>query len=148
MPVWSTPNLGQTWTRVCVDCFPARAYHTSSVDMTTNTLVVTSGLALAGRDGSAPTTCHNDVWSSTDSGVTWTRVAASAPFKRRYGATSFWRSGVVYVMGGLTIGTGGVVPVNDLSVSHCKHAVQAAVDVALQRCVRRRCGSRGGCCWR
>lgn len=106
--VWSSSDLGVSWSEVNSAAFSARSFHTSTVDIETGTIVVASGLSAAGVP-------LNDVYTSTDSGVTWTTATSDAEFSARYGASSFWRKSVVYIVGGVTITDGVVEATNDMS---------------------------------
>jgi hypothetical protein len=120
--VWSSANLGTTWSSLTAGGatpFSARAYHTSTVDITTNTLLVIGGrstMSATARNGGVMIV-YNDVYSSVDSGVTWTVANAKARFAPRYGATSFWMNGIVFIVGGVNMVAGVVTPTNDMSVT-------------------------------
>jgi len=132
--VWSSPDVGQSWTRVNSAAFPSRAFHTAAVDITTGTIIVTSGLGLAGAPGGRAGKLLNDVWKSVDGGVTWSQVQV-APFSPRYGATSFWRSGVVCVLGGVAYENGRLEAQDDLWCSEDKGSTWEAVREELPRSV-------------
>lgn len=106
-----------TWRRVVEgkeheETFPARAAHTASVDITSNTIVLTGGYTIS---AGSTQLALNDVWTSRDSGKGWLRQVAAAPWTARYGATSFWRGSSVFVFGGVSISSSGVhTSVSDL----------------------------------
>ena len=111
--VWFSSDLGKQFKRVCTGCFPSRSFPTSSVDVTTNKIVMTGGLSLLGSRGGGQR-AYNDVYWSSDSGTSWDLSTTAAPWSARYGATSFWKLNVVYVLGGVEMEGGVSAPASDL----------------------------------
>jgi len=93
--VWMSKDYGTTWTRMVEHAgWSARSHHTSVV-MPDGSIVL-----MGGRDGSGA--YLNDVWRSTDNGVTWTRMAEHAGWSARFCPTSVVLSdGSIVVMGGI-----------------------------------------------
>ena len=95
--VWRSSDGGLTWDQVAGSTrFTDRANHGS---------VVLDGAlyVIAGRETDA-TTGLDDVWRSTDRGVSWSRVTptgASVPFPMDYGFASAVLGTTMYVMGGI-----------------------------------------------
>ena len=93
--VWLSTNKGATWTQVNGSAgWAARRGHTS-VALPDGSIVLMGGLA---SDGSG---LKNDVWRSTDSGVTWTQVTVSAGWTPRLTHSSVvMPDGSIVLMGG------------------------------------------------
>jgi PKD repeat protein len=78
--VWRSTDKGATWKQQTTDSgFPVRQ-EAPAVALSDGSIVVMGG---AGNTGSSPS--KNDVWRSTDQGVTWTRQTASAEWSPRHG---------------------------------------------------------------
>ena len=74
--VWRSADKGMTWTEMTpIAGWSARYFHTS-VATADGSIVV-----MGGHDGS--NIFRNDVWRSTDNGVTWTEETANAPWTGR-----------------------------------------------------------------
>jgi PKD repeat protein len=74
--VWRSADKGMTWTEMTSHAgWSARYFHTS-VATADGSIVV-----MGGHDGS--NIFRNDVWRSTDNGVTWTEETANAPWAGR-----------------------------------------------------------------
>lgn len=100
---WRSTDKGATWTLVTARAgWPARMGH-SSVLMPDGSIVLMGGL-------DDTYTYLNDVWRSTDSGVTWTRVNAGAGWSaRRYPGCVLMPDGSILLTGG----RGDSGPMND-----------------------------------
>ena len=73
--VWKSTDQGVTWTQVAAGArFSARNEHTSAA--LSGVLYVIGGFETS-TDPATPGTSQNDVWKSTDQGVTWTNVHAN-----------------------------------------------------------------------
>ena len=94
--VWQSKDEGTTWTEVNTSAgWPARAGF-NVVVMPDGSIVLMGGHTSGGSG--APL---NDVWKSTDEGVTWTEVNASAGWSARYGQGSVaMPDGSIVLMGG------------------------------------------------
>ena len=70
--VWKSSNGGQTWTQVATTKFPARnVLNSAAIGSGPNAgIYVTGGISIGNS------TYFNDVWKSTNSGVTWVNVRA------------------------------------------------------------------------
>ena len=96
--VWRSPDGGLTWDQVAGSTrFTDRGNHES---------VVLNGAlyVIAGAAGNSGTTGRNDVWRSTDRGVSWSRVTptgASVPFPMDYSFASTVLGTTMYVLGGI-----------------------------------------------
>ena len=104
---WMATDLAVSWTQVVSSNYPPARYAMSggiySPTPTTDTIVMIGG--------QTPTNTHlNDVWSSTNGGLTWGVLTANAPWSpRRDGNFAIHNNGVmVYVGGDLNGGSGGV----------------------------------------
>ena len=75
--VWRSTDEGATWTEVTAHAGWRERYGHSSVVMPDGSIVVTGGYTFG-------PTYANDVWRSTDYGLTWTQVNASAGWQPRY----------------------------------------------------------------
>ena len=99
--VWRSTDGGLTWDQAAGSTrFTDRANHGS---------VVLDGVlyVIAGVAGNSGTTGRNDVWRSTDRGVSWSRVTptgASVPFPMDYAFASAVLGSTMYVMGGIKFG--------------------------------------------
>lgn len=96
--VWRSGDGGATWTQVTADAGWATSHYGleghSSVILPDNSILVVGGRTL-----STPT---NNVWRSTDNGITWSKVTASSPWLGRDSHTSVvLKDGSVLVMGGI-----------------------------------------------
>jgi hypothetical protein len=87
---WRSTDYGATWTLMTASAgWSAREYHTSVV-MPDGSIVLMGGRSLI-RWTSGPNRFgifYNDVWRSTDKGVTWTQINASAGWSPRWGHSS------------------------------------------------------------
>ena len=96
--VWRSSDGGFTWDQVAGGTrFTDRGNHES---------VVLDGAlyVIAGAAGNSGTTGRDDVWRSTDRGVSWIRVTptgANVPFPMDYDFASAVRGDTMYVMGGI-----------------------------------------------
>ena len=99
--VWRSSDGGLTWDQVAGSTrFTDRANHGS---------VVLDGAlyVIAGAAGNSGVTGRDDVWRSTDRGVTWSRVTpagASVSFPMDYSFASAVLGTTMYVMGGIKFG--------------------------------------------
>ncbi|GAB6286293.1 MAG: hypothetical protein STSR0009_24940 [Methanoregula sp.] len=93
--VWRSTDNGVTWTQQTASAgWREREMH-SSVAMPDGSIVLMGGLASGGY------VWNNDTWRSTDNGVTWTRMNASAGWTGRYGHSSVvMPDGSIVLMGG------------------------------------------------
>ena len=72
--VWKSEDEGATWTQVAGSKrFPARTHHSCVVDSNGHFYVI-AGQGETGFDGDESQDSLNDIWKSTDSGVSWERV--------------------------------------------------------------------------
>jgi hypothetical protein len=75
--VWRSTDNGVTWTQMTPSAkWAARAYQ-SSVVMPDSSIIL-----MGGKDGSG--NLKNDVWQSTDNGVTWTQMTSNAGWSPRW----------------------------------------------------------------
>ena len=116
--VWQSTNNGVTWTQVNASAGWAPRYGHSGVVLADGSILVMGGFVGASQgtsrgtsllppklsvshgfaDGSSIT---NDVWRSTDNGVTWTRVTANAGWSARsYQRTVVMTDSSIVLMGG------------------------------------------------
>ena len=99
--VWRSSDGGLTWDQVAGGTrFTDRANHGS---------VVLDGAlyVIAGAAGNSGITGRNDVWRSTDKGVTWSRITpagANVPFPMDYRFASAVLGSTMYVLGGIKFG--------------------------------------------
>ena len=93
---WRSTDKGATWTQMTASAgWTARSGHTSV------TLPDGSIVLMGGADGI--TGNKNDVWRSTDKGVTWTQMTASAGWSARKGHSSVaLPDGSIVLMGGVS----------------------------------------------
>ena len=97
--VWRSSDKGLTWdqvTDVAKRFSPARTGH-SAVVLGEDIYVIA---------GEADYVNQNDVWKSSDRGVSWNRATQNAPFSARYFTTAGVLNGAIYLMGGFTSTTG------------------------------------------
>ncbi|WP_292368417.1 hypothetical protein [Methanoregula sp. UBA64] len=81
--VWRSTDKGATWKQQTSDSgFPTRN-DAPAVALSDGSIVVMGGV---GNTGSMPS--KNDVWRSTDKGVTWTQQTASAEWSPRHGGSA------------------------------------------------------------
>ena len=98
--VWRSSDGGLTWDQAATGTrFTPRADHGS---------VVLNGVlyVIAGAGGERGITTRDDVWRSTDRGVSWSRVTptgTSAPFPMDYSFASAVRGDTLYVLGGIRL---------------------------------------------
>lgn len=98
--VWTSADEGRTWQlRTAAAPFPSRGGHDSiayrSAALNKQIVMVTGG-------DFKDLTWYNDIWASSDSGVSWTQFTANAPYVGRY--DSEWKinpkNQVIVLMGG------------------------------------------------
>ena len=96
--VWRSSDGGRTWDQAAgTERFTPRGEHASGI--LGGEIYVIAGVA-----GDGGTTGRDDVWRSTDRGVSWSRVTpagASVPFPMDYGFASAVLGNAMYVMGGM-----------------------------------------------
>jgi PKD repeat protein len=94
--VWQSTDNGISWTQITPSApWSIRGGH-STVVMPDGSIVLMGGNVNYGNN-------KNDVWRSTDNGVTWTQMTASAPWSgRRDFASVAMPDGSIVVMGGFT----------------------------------------------
>ena len=96
--VWRSSDGGLTWDQAATGArFTARAKHGS---------VVLNGVlyVIAGAGGELGITVRDDVWRSSDRGVSWSRVTETGKnveFPMDYGFASAVRGDTLYVLGGI-----------------------------------------------
>jgi N-acetylneuraminic acid mutarotase len=92
--VWRSTDNGVTWAQMT-----AAAAWEGRIDHTSVALPDGSIVLMGGNDGTLD--FRNDVWRSTDQGVTWTQMAATAPWTGRDQHTSVaLPDGSIVLMGG------------------------------------------------
>ena len=99
--VWMSSDSGVTWLSVAQGTlFDARAAHGCLVDADDN-------LYILGGQYNRGNSAYNDVWKSSNSGVTWTQInIASASFSSRFSfAAVIDSNGYMYAIGGLNSGS-------------------------------------------
>lgn len=112
--VLSSSDLNSGWRQVTTTEFPGRGR--AAMVRVPASVASPHGpqLVVMGGTTQAPNafTSLNDVWASTDSGSTWSRLTGSAPWSTRSGhaAVAHPSTGVVYLLGGLH----GHTPLNDV----------------------------------
>jgi PKD repeat protein len=95
--VWRSTDYGVTWTRQTATAGWSARGQISSAVMPDGSIIVSGGTQSGGF------TQFNDVWRSTDYGVTWTQQTGSAAWPQRYGHTSVaLPDGSIVIMGGYT----------------------------------------------
>jgi hypothetical protein len=94
--VWKSTDDGITWTLVTTTPgWEGRSWHTS-VALEDNSILLMGGYTTSGS-------YKNDVWKSTDDGITWTLVNANAGWSPRIGHSSvLTKDGSIILMGGNT----------------------------------------------
>ena len=103
--VWYGTNQGRNWLRATARApWRARAQHLviifNSIPMGRTFLYVIGGIS---RDGGQDVTLENDVWASSDGGVSWAAITVNAPWNRRWGHTgAIADNGVMVILGGTT----------------------------------------------
>jgi PKD repeat protein len=95
--VWRSTDYGATWTQMTASAgWSERIYH-SSVAMPDGSIVLLGGDSMG-------IGLMNDVWRSTDNGVTWTQMTASAEWSARSGHTSMvMPDGSIVLIGGIDL---------------------------------------------
>jgi hypothetical protein len=92
--VWRSIDNGATWTRVNSNASWRKRTGHSSVAMPDGSIVITGGYTFGLGD-------VNDVWRSTDNGLTWTEVNASAGWRaREHHSTVAMSDGSIVLFGG------------------------------------------------
>jgi hypothetical protein len=96
--VWRSNNNGISWSQISYrNDWPARTYH-SSVLLPDGSIVLMGGYF---QDDDDSWSYFNDVWRSTDNGVTWTEMTSDAKWPPRDGHTSVpLPDGGILLMGG------------------------------------------------
>ncbi|MFA5379264.1 MAG: PKD domain-containing protein, partial [Dehalococcoidia bacterium] len=102
--VWRSTDYGATWTRVNASAGWSARYGSTSVAMPDSSVVLMGGY-------DSGTRLMNDVWRSTDNGVTWIQVNASAGWYRRYAHSS------VAMPDGSIVLTGGFDGINSYLIN-------------------------------
>ncbi|MGB7787592.1 Kelch repeat-containing protein [Methanoregula sp.] len=93
--VWRSTDDGATWTQVNLHAGWSPRYGQGSVVMPDGSIVLTGGFSFGPG-------YLNDVWRSTDEGITWTEVNASAGWSKRY-----FHSSLVMPDGSIVLIAGG-----------------------------------------
>ena len=92
--VWQSTNNGLTWTQMTTSAGWSARYSHSSVAMPDGSIVL-----MGGYDGFSG--FKNDTWRSTNNGLTWTQMTASAGWSARAGQRSVaMPDGSIVLMGG------------------------------------------------
>ena len=109
--VWMGTNLGRNWLQQTDRApFKPRSDHLTIIHDNRafgKTLIYVIGGQISADDGDIQTA--NDVWVSSDQGVTWAAVNPAAPFQSRRGLTGvITDSGVMVVVGGTYTATGRI----------------------------------------
>jgi hypothetical protein len=95
--VWRSIDQGATWTKVNSSAWPVRYGHTSVV-LPDGSIMVMGG---SGTDIHGLEILYNDLWRSTDKGVTWVQLNPSCGWEGRYGHSSVvTRDGSIVLTGG------------------------------------------------
>ena len=107
--VWMATNLGRNWLQQTARApFKPRADHLTIIHDNRafgKSLIYVIGGAISADEGDIQTA--NDVWVSSDQGVTWAAVNPAAPFQPRRGLTGvITNSGVMVIVGGTYTSTG------------------------------------------
>ena len=99
--VWQSGDQGETWIRVNASTgWTPR--DSLAIAVLPDSSIIVSGGTLAGGYSQ-----FNDVWRSTDKGVTWTEMTPHAQWSPRYGhRTVVMPDGSIVLTGGYTFGTG------------------------------------------
>ena len=107
--VWMATNTGRNWLQQTDRApFKPRADHLTVIHdnrVFGKSLIYVIGGLVSADDGAIQTA--NDVWVSSDQGVTWAVICVAAPFQQRRGLTGvITNSGVMLVVGGTYTSTG------------------------------------------
>ena len=119
--VWHSSNA-LVWTKRMTKVFePVRSSATCDVGHMNNIILIAGESRLPGGGGA--TTYLNDVWTSTNRGITWSRTTARAPFPVRMDHamqitwSDLYMVDLIYVVGGQTQSGTTLSPLNDVWVS-------------------------------
>jgi hypothetical protein len=99
--VWQSGDQGATWARVNANAGWTPRDSLGIAALSDGSIVVSGGTLAGGY------TQFNDVWRSTDKGVTWTEMTPHAKWAARYGhRMAAMPDGSVIITGGYTFGNG------------------------------------------
>ena len=99
--VWQSGDQGATWTRVNTNAGWTPRDSLGIAVLSDGSIVVSGGTLAGGY------TQFNDVWRSTDKGVSWTEMTPHAKWAARYGhRMAAMPDGSVIITGGFTFGNG------------------------------------------
>ncbi|WP_292347091.1 PKD domain-containing protein [Methanoregula sp. PtaB.Bin085] len=103
--VWRSSDQGVTWTMINANggWTPRESM---AIAVLSNDTIILSGGTLSGGY-----TQFNDVWRSTDKGLTWVQATANAPWQKRYGHTmTVLGDDSIILVGGYTFGGSPLYP--------------------------------------
>ena len=97
---WLSTDLAVSWNKVASTSYPSARIgmsgHIYSPTPTTDTIVL-----IGGQQAANSATHFNDVWSTTNGGVSWSQLTANAPWSpRRDGIFAINNNGVMVYLGG------------------------------------------------
>jgi hypothetical protein len=119
--VWQSGDQGTTWIRVNASTGWTPRDSLAIVVLPDSSIIVSGGTLAGGYSQ------FNDVWRSTDKGVTWTEMTPHAQWSPRYGhRTVVMPDGSIVLTGGYTFGTGRFM--NDVWRSSDKGATWTLVN--------------------